>query len=232
MMMMMMAINIWQCQTSERDVIANSQLPTSCINLWSKSVAKRYNCLINELVKQIILYRRQDDEWRVVNETKLASGACLAGKWVVLVWCRRCRCVSVCVQVRVVDAPRAVYRGLMVDVARNFHDKSFILRLLDVMAMYKMNVLHLHLTDNQGWRIEVPTIPQLTDVNMSLPLNTCLYVIWEINYSIYYTIHLKCIYTLSVCTLKVHRKQVFLAWQQKNIIFLIVAKWKKLVRHK
>ena len=69
---------------------------------------------------------------------------------------------------RVVDAPRLSYRAVMVDVARNFLDKRFVLRLLDVMAMYKMNVLHLHLTDDQGWRLEVPTLPELTTVNISL----------------------------------------------------------------
>jgi len=71
-------------------------------------------------------------------------------------------------QVRVVDAPRMSYRGVMIDVARNFQDKHFVLGLLDVMAMYKMNALHLHLTDNQGWRLEVPTLPELTDVNIAV----------------------------------------------------------------
>jgi len=59
----------------------------------------------------------------------------------------------------------------MVDVARNFLDKQFIFRLLDVMAMYKMNALHLHLTDNQGWRLEVPALPELTDVSVSVCLS-------------------------------------------------------------
>ena len=67
-----------------------------------------------------------------------------------------------------VDAPRLAYRALMIDVARNFLDKLFVLRLLDVMAMYKMNVLHLHLSDDQGWRLEVPTLPELTSVNNML----------------------------------------------------------------
>jgi len=56
----------------------------------------------------------------------------------------------------------------MIDVARNFLDKHFIFRLLDVMAMYKMNALHLHLTDNQGWRLEVPALPELTEVVVGL----------------------------------------------------------------
>lgn len=60
------------------------------------------------------------------------------------------------------DKPRFAYRGLMLDVARNFHSKDAILKLLDVMAMYKMNKLHLHLSDDEGWRIEIPGIPELT----------------------------------------------------------------------
>ena len=64
----------------------------------------------------------------------------------------------------IIDAPRLEFRGLMLDVARNFIEKSEIIRTLDVMAMYKLNKLHLHLTDDQGWRIEIPTLPELTKV--------------------------------------------------------------------
>ena len=66
--------------------------------------------------------------------------------------------------VRVVDAPRFGYRGFMLDVARNFHPKAVVLRTLDLMARYKLNVLHLHLTDDEGWRIEIPSLPELTAV--------------------------------------------------------------------
>jgi len=64
----------------------------------------------------------------------------------------------------VVDAPRFSYRGLMLDVARNFIRKDVVLRTIDAMAAYKMNRLHLHLTDDQGWRFEVPDLPELTAV--------------------------------------------------------------------
>jgi hexosaminidase len=74
----------------------------------------------------------------------------------------------------VVDAPRKPFRGLMLDVARNFIDKKNILRIMEVMAMYKMNKLHLHLTDDQGWRIEVPGVPVLTQVANLLHNNYCL----------------------------------------------------------
>ena len=51
------------------------------------------------------------------------------------------------------------------DVARNFHSKSSVLLLLDVMFMYKLNKLHLHLTDDEGWRLQIPGLDQLTQVS-------------------------------------------------------------------
>lgn len=66
--------------------------------------------------------------------------------------------------VHVVDAPRFGYRGLHLDVARNFQPKADVLRVLDLMARYKINVLHFHLTEDEGWRIEIPGLPELTEV--------------------------------------------------------------------
>jgi hexosaminidase len=66
--------------------------------------------------------------------------------------------------IRVVDAPRFGYRGFMLDVARNFQPKAAVLRTLDLLARYKLNVLHLHLTDDEGWRLEIPGLPELTSV--------------------------------------------------------------------
>jgi hexosaminidase len=66
--------------------------------------------------------------------------------------------------VHVVDAPRFGYRGLELDVARNFQPKATVLRVLDLMARYKINVLHFHLTEDEGWRIEIPGLPELTEV--------------------------------------------------------------------
>ncbi|PQJ67449.1 beta-N-acetylhexosaminidase [Photobacterium angustum] len=64
----------------------------------------------------------------------------------------------------VLDAPRFDYRGVMVDVGRNFHSKEAILRTLDQMAAYKMNKFHFHLSDDEGWRIEIPGLPELTEI--------------------------------------------------------------------
>ncbi|MGW6567483.1 beta-N-acetylhexosaminidase [Streptomyces sp. NPDC054975] len=70
---------------------------------------------------------------------------------------------SVSAQV-VTDAPRFRWRGLMLDVARHFMPKDDVLRQLDLLAAHKLNVFHLHLTDDQGWRVEIKRHPCLTEV--------------------------------------------------------------------
>lgn len=72
-------------------------------------------------------------------------------------------------RVEIEDAPRFAWRGSMLDVARHFQPVEFVLRWLDIMAMHKLNVLHLHLTDDQGWRLPVPGYPRLTDVGARRP---------------------------------------------------------------
>ncbi|MFG2278182.1 beta-N-acetylhexosaminidase [Streptomyces asoensis] len=62
------------------------------------------------------------------------------------------------------DGPRFRWRGLMLDVARHFMPKDGVLRYLDLMAAHKLNVFHFHLTDDQGWRIEITRHPRLTEV--------------------------------------------------------------------
>ena len=62
------------------------------------------------------------------------------------------------------DAPRFGFRGLHVDLARNFHSKAEILKLTEQMARYKLNKLHLHLGDDEGWRLQINKLPELTEV--------------------------------------------------------------------
>ncbi|MFI0085502.1 beta-N-acetylhexosaminidase [Streptomyces bobili] len=62
------------------------------------------------------------------------------------------------------DGPRFPWRGLLLDVARHFMPKEGVLRYLDLMTAHKLNVLHLHLTDDQGWRVEIERHPRLTEV--------------------------------------------------------------------
>ncbi|MGW7056627.1 family 20 glycosylhydrolase [Streptomyces sp. NPDC054887] len=69
--------------------------------------------------------------------------------------------------VQVSDEPRYSYRGVMLDVARRFYSPAEIKRYIDQAAAYKINTLHLHLTDDQGWRIAIDAIPNLTKIGAS-----------------------------------------------------------------
>ncbi|HEV7897296.1 MAG TPA: beta-N-acetylhexosaminidase [Planosporangium sp.] len=66
--------------------------------------------------------------------------------------------------VDIADRPRFRWRGCLLDVARHFMPKPALLRFIDLLAMHKLNVLHLHLTDDQGWRLEIRRYPKLTEV--------------------------------------------------------------------
>ena len=63
----------------------------------------------------------------------------------------------------ITDQPRFAYRGFMMDVSRHFRSKEFVKKQIDAMAQFKLNRLHLHLTDGAGWRIEIKKYPRLTE---------------------------------------------------------------------
>jgi hexosaminidase len=67
-----------------------------------------------------------------------------------------------CLTVR--DRPRFAWRGFMLDEGRHFHGQATVLQLLDLMALQKLNVFHWHLTEDQGWRIEIKKYPRLTEI--------------------------------------------------------------------
>jgi hexosaminidase len=66
--------------------------------------------------------------------------------------------------VSITDYPRFGWRGLMFDVSRHFFTKSEVKDFIDQMVKYKFNLLHLHLTDDEGWRIEIKSLPKLTSI--------------------------------------------------------------------
>src|SRR5690606_7131536 len=66
-------------------------------------------------------------------------------------------------QLIIKDEPRYNHRGLHLDVCRHYFSISFIKKYIDIMAMYKLNSFHWHLTDDQGWRIEIKKYPKLTE---------------------------------------------------------------------
>ena len=72
------------------------------------------------------------------------------------------------------DAPRFAYRGFMIDVSRHFRSVEFIERQLDAMALFKLNRLHMHLTDGAGWRLEIERYPRLAEFAAWRP-----YADWE-----------------------------------------------------
>ena len=67
-----------------------------------------------------------------------------------------------CVEIE--DAPRFAWRGMMLDVARHFMPKEFVKKFIDLLALHKINTLHWHLTEDQGWRIEIKRYPRLTEI--------------------------------------------------------------------
>ncbi len=68
--------------------------------------------------------------------------------------------------VMVTDTPRFKHRAFMLDVARNFQTKEQVMKTLDLMALYKMNVFHFHFNDDEAWRLEIPGLPELTEVGV------------------------------------------------------------------
>lgn len=71
---------------------------------------------------------------------------------------------------KIADSPRFVHRGFMLDTSRHFWLKEFIKKQIDALAYFKLNSLHLHLTDSEGWRIQIKKYPQLTDETAYRPL--------------------------------------------------------------
>lgn len=73
---------------------------------------------------------------------------------------------------RIEDKPRFPWRGLLLDEGRHFFGKQFVKHYIDLLAAHKLNTLHWHLTEDQGWRIEIKKYPKLTELILSLPSPT------------------------------------------------------------
>lgn len=71
--------------------------------------------------------------------------------------------------VTICDRPRFAWRGIMLDVARHFFSVAYLRTFIDRLAAFKFNVLHLHLTDDQGWRVEIKAFPRLTQIGSQRP---------------------------------------------------------------
>lgn len=82
-------------------------------------------------------------------------------------------------QMTITDWPDLAHRGLMIDIARNYMPKEEIIRILDLMAAYKLNVLHFHIADDEAWRVEIKGLPELTEIGArrgyTIDEHECLY---------------------------------------------------------
>ena len=67
-------------------------------------------------------------------------------------------------RMKIEDSPRFAYRGMHLDVSRSFHQKNEVMRFIELLSMYKMNKLHFHITDDEGWRVEIKPLPELTKI--------------------------------------------------------------------
>ncbi|HEY0054798.1 MAG TPA: family 20 glycosylhydrolase [Pedobacter sp.] len=115
-----------------------------------------YRLIVNQ--KQIIIKANQPAGLFYAVQTllqlfpkEIESAKSLKGKW-------RVPCVQIA------DFPRFAWRGLMFDVSRHFFTKEDVKKYIDNMVKYKYNLLHLHLTDDEGWRIQIKSLPRLTEV--------------------------------------------------------------------
>lgn len=81
--------------------------------------------------------------------------------------------------VKIADAPKYKWRGMHIDVARHFFTKEYIQKFIDRLARYHFNKLHLHLTDDQGWRLEIKQLPKLTEIGAWRTFNNHDSICWE-----------------------------------------------------
>ncbi|WP_179211054.1 family 20 glycosylhydrolase, partial [Cellulomonas iranensis] len=75
---------------------------------------------------------------------------------------------------RIEDAPRHDWRGCLLDVSRHFWTHDEVTRFLDIMAWYRLNTFHWHLTDDEAWRIEIPELPELTGIGATRAPNSAM----------------------------------------------------------
>ena len=113
-------------------------------------------------------YRLMVDAGGVVIEASTPAGAfygiqSLKGLLPSVAWAEKQEMVTI-PGVTIADEPRFGHRAVMLDVARNFQTKEQVMKVMDLLALYKVNVMHFHLTEDEAWRLEIPGLPELTEV--------------------------------------------------------------------
>ena len=155
---------VFDCKSQSFKVV--NEAGTEALNIYSKVWADRHDGNAKKVVRFTPLKGASSPEayrLHVSKDTLLISAASADGfryAWQTVAQLNTSKGITAC---DVVDAPAYKWRSLMLDVSRHFEPISFLKKQIDVMAQYKFNRLHLHLTDAAGWRIEIKRYPRLTN---------------------------------------------------------------------
>lgn len=139
--------------------------------LGNKIVLKKSEVVVNGVGKEAYTLNVRPDKIEILGSD---YGGVFYGiqslRSLIPIECYKTKCEKISVSsVSIKDAPVLTYRGIHYDVARNFKDKPTTLRLIDLMSFYKLNKLHFHITDDEGWRVEIPELPELTEIGAFRP---------------------------------------------------------------
>lgn len=130
--------------------------------------SKSTNCIVFKLGtlaslgKEGYILKIRPNEIEVTANTQIGIFYAIQSFYQLLSWDGMLRDSVSLACIEIIDSPRFAWRGMMLDCSRYFFSPEFILRLIDNLALHKINTFHWHLTDDQGWRIEIKQFPELT----------------------------------------------------------------------
>ena len=164
--------------------------------LLKKQLTSLFGCIVSDKDEETIIELKKtelpatcqypDEYYEIVIKNNLltlkandAHGIFNAGQTLVALLDNMKLASSPLPNLHITDYPDMGHRGIMLDVARNFTKKTDLLKLIDILSFYKMNVLHLHLSDDEAWRVEIPGLEELTATaslrGHTTDEQTCLY---------------------------------------------------------
>ena len=164
--------------------------------LLKKQLTSLFGCIVSDKDEETIIELKKtelpatcqypDEYYEIVIKNNLltlkandAHGIFNAGQTLVALLDNMKLAYSPLPNLHITDYPDMGHRGIMLDVARNFTKKTDLLKLIDILSFYKMNVLHLHLSDDEAWRVEIPGLEELTATaslrGHTTDEQTCLY---------------------------------------------------------
>ncbi|MDR1198041.1 MAG: carbohydate-binding domain-containing protein [Prevotellaceae bacterium] len=148
---------------------------TNEADLLKKALVSQFGCTVSEQGETVVKLKKTENEKSEYYEIKISGNAVEingADAHGIFNGCRTLINIlgntgnlpSEISNMQIADYPDMYHRGVMLDVCRNFTVKNNIFKLIDILSTYKMNVLHLHLSDDEGWRLEIPGLEELTQI--------------------------------------------------------------------